>query len=69
LPTSGWVEGEYLVDSYQIPVKPEAPGGGYVIEIGMYEESTGTRLPAFDIQGQAIGDKIVLGRVRVLRER
>ena len=69
LPTSGWVEGEYLVDSYQILVKPEAPGGEYVIEIGMYEESTGTRLPAFDIQGQAIGDKIVLGRVRVLGER
>lgn len=69
LPTSGWVEGEYLVDSYQILVKPEAPGGEYVIEIGMYEESTGTRLSAFDAQGQAIGDKIVLGRVRVLRGR
>jgi mannosyltransferase len=61
LPTSGWVEGEYLADSYQILVKPEAPAGEYVIEIGMYEESTGTRLPAFDAQGQAIGDKIVLG--------
>ncbi len=69
LPTSGWVEGEYLVDSYQILVKPEAPGGEYVIEIGMYEESTGTRLPAFDAQGQTIGDKIVLGRVWVPRER
>ena len=68
LPTSGWVEGEYLVDSYQILVKPEAPGGQYVIEIGMYEESTETRLPAFDAQGQAIGDKIVLGRVWVPRE-
>jgi len=65
LPTSGWVEGEYLLDSYQILVKPEAPSGEYVIEIGMYEESTGTRLPAFDAQGQAIGDKIVLGRIRV----
>ena len=66
LPTSGWVEGEYLVDSsYPISVKPEAPGGEYFIEIGMYEESTGARLPAFDAQGQAIGDKIVLGRVRV----
>jgi len=70
LPTSGWVEGEYLVDSYQILVKPEAPGGEYVIEIGMYDESTGTRLPAFDAQRQAIiGDKIVLGRVWVSRER
>jgi uncharacterized membrane protein len=69
LPTSGWVEGEYLVDSYKILLKPEAPGGEYVIEIGMYEERTGTRLPAFDAQGQAIGDKIVLGRVWVSRER
>jgi mannosyltransferase len=69
LPTSGWVEGEYLADSYQILVKPEAPSGEYVIEIGMYEESTGTRLPAFDAQGQALGDKIVLGKVWVPRER
>jgi hypothetical protein len=68
LPTSGWVEGEYLVDSYQILVKPEAPGGEYVIEIGMYEESMGTRLTAFDAQGQAIGDKIVLGKMQVTRE-
>lgn len=68
LPTSGWVEGEYLVDSYQILVQSEAPGGEYVIEIGMYEESTGTRLPAFDAQGQAIGDRIVLGRVWVSGE-
>ena len=69
LPTSGWVEGEYLVDSYQILVKPESPGGEYVIEIGMYEESTGTRLPAFDAQGQATGNKITLGKMQVTRER
>jgi hypothetical protein len=69
LPTSGWVEGEYLVDSYQILVKPEAPSGEYVIEIGMYEESMGTRLTAFDARGQAIGDKIVLGKMQVTRER
>ncbi len=68
LPTSGWVEGEYLVDSYPILVKPEAPGGEYLIEVGMYEENTGARLPAFDPQGQAMGDKIVLGRVWVPQE-
>jgi len=67
LPTSGWVEGEYLVDSYQILIKPEAPSREYVIEIGMYEEGTG-RLPAFNPQRQVIGDKIVLGKVRVTRE-
>jgi uncharacterized membrane protein len=65
LPTSGWVEGEYLVDSYQILLKPDAPDGEYIIAIGMYEESKGVRLPAFDAQGQAIGDKIVLGKVLV----
>jgi hypothetical protein len=65
LPTSGWVEGEYLVDSYPILLKHDAPDGEYIIAIGMYEESKGVRLPAFDAQGQAIGDKIVLGRVLV----
>lgn len=68
-PTSGWVEGEYLVDRYPIPIKPEAPGGEYTIVVGMYEESTGTRLAAFDAQGHSMGDKIVLGKVQVTRER
>ncbi len=65
-PTSGWLEGEYLIDTYRIPIRPDAPAGEYIIEIGMYEESSGARLPAFDAGGKLIGEKILLGKVRVI---
>jgi len=53
-PTTTWVEGEYLVDVYDLA----RPPGAYAIRIGMYDATTGARLPAFDANGQLIGDSI-----------
>ena len=65
-PTTGWIEGEVIADRYEIPVKPEAPEGEYVLEIGMYDAATGDRLPAFDEQGERMpDDRILLQRIRV----
>jgi hypothetical protein len=66
LPTAGWQQGEYLVDVYEIMVKPDAPAGRYTLLTGMYDEGTGIRLPAFDAKGQPLGDRIVLGEVMVV---
>jgi len=67
-PTTGWVEGEVIADRYEIPVKPEAPEGEYVLEIGMYDAATGDRLPAFDERGERMpDDRILLHRIRVER--
>ena len=38
-PTSWWMPGEYVIDPYELNVKP-----GYAIEVGMYDPETGTRL-------------------------
>jgi 4-amino-4-deoxy-L-arabinose transferase-like glycosyltransferase len=64
-PTTGWVPGEYLVDEYEIAVKPDTPPGEYVLEVGLYDEATGVRLQAFDAQGKPLDDKVVLGKVKV----
>ncbi len=64
-PTTGWQPGEYLVDTYRLLVRADAPPGRYTIEIGMYDEASGARLSAFDAEGEAMGDRVVLGEVWV----
>ena len=60
LPTTGWVAGEVIVDEYAIPVADDAPPGEYHLEVGMYEPTTGQRLPAYDQTGDPLGDRILL---------
>jgi hypothetical protein len=64
-PTTGWVKGEVIVDEYELVVKPDAPGGDYILEIGMYEEGTGQRLYVLDEDGRVVGDRILLEKVRI----
>ncbi len=52
-PTTSWVKGEYLVDSYDIAL-PEP--GEYKIIIGMYDAKTNSRLPVFDATPNSVGD-------------
>jgi hypothetical protein len=64
-PTTGWVKGEVIVDEYQLEVESDAPGGDYILEVGMYEEGTAQRLRVLNEEGQAVGDRILLGKVRI----
>ena len=43
-PTRAWTPGEWVVDTYRIPVHRDAPSGAYTIEVGMYPSAGGTRL-------------------------
>ncbi len=60
--TPTWVEGEYLVDAYPVPIKPDAAPGQYQIEIGWYDASDPTfaRLQAMDASGNSVGDAVIL---------
>jgi hypothetical protein len=58
-PTTGWLPGEYLADSYTIPIAANAPSGDYQIEIGLYNADTGQRLEVNRINGQQ-DDKVLL---------
>jgi hypothetical protein len=44
-PTREWHEREIIVDRYDLVLDSEAPPGGYRRAVGMYEPSTGARLP------------------------
>jgi hypothetical protein len=47
-PTSLWEPGENITDVFQVPIPPDLPSGHYSIVIGMYDFSTGLRLPIAD---------------------
>jgi len=69
LPTTGWLAGEYLRDRHEIAIKPEAPPGEYLIEVGLYEAVSGARLPVLDEEGQVQGDRVLLAdTIRILTE-
>lgn len=42
-PTTGWIHGEYLTDSHDLPVDPQLQPGTYEIEVGMYDPRSGAR--------------------------
>lgn len=58
--TTTWVVGEYLLDSYQLVVSDGAVPADSIIEIGMYDATSGARLPVSDPSGQPIGDRLIL---------
>ena len=63
-PTTLWVPGEVVLDSYQIPVDADAPPGRYAIEVGMYDPVTIQRLPVHNPSG-GTGDRVLLGDIVV----
>jgi 4-amino-4-deoxy-L-arabinose transferase-like glycosyltransferase len=65
-PTTGWIPGEIITDSYDLVMEPAAPPGSYTVEVGMYDATTGQRLPVLDASGQAKDDRILLQGTEVL---
>ena len=59
-PTSSWLAGEYLTDHYELTIPPDAVPGAYKVELGMYDQITGRRLPVtLDSESQP-GDRLLL---------
>lgn len=54
-PTTGWLVGEVLTDTCEIPVDPGAPPGAYTIIVGWYDANTGRRLLTGDADHVTIG--------------
>lgn len=68
-PTTAWQTGEKVVDRYQITARADAPAGSYYLLVGMYDLSTGKRLPATDAQGNRLpDDAIALNEMAIQRE-
>ena len=63
-PTTLWVPQEVIVDPYEITVGENALPGRYVLEVGMYDPATVTRLPVRSPAGEDT-DRVLLGRIEV----
>ena len=57
-PTTRWQPGETIVDSYTIPINPQAPPGSYQLLVGMYNAETGERLPITE-NGEPVPDNAI----------
>lgn len=55
-PTSLWMPGEYVTDSYIFPIFSQPIS----VRVGMYLPETGVRLPVFDAEGRLISDYVEL---------
>jgi 4-amino-4-deoxy-L-arabinose transferase-like glycosyltransferase len=64
--TKYWREdgGEMLLGYYPLRVSPDAPPGEYQLEIGVYYQPTGERLPVYE-NGEMVADRLLLRPVTV----
>ena len=60
LPTSVWLEGEFVSDEHVLELPAEIPPGDYRLEVGLYAADTMARLPVLDDSGEVIANSIVL---------
>jgi hypothetical protein len=70
LPSSGystlfWAQGELVQDGHDLATPVDTMPGDYRIEFGLYRALTGERLTAQDDSGALIGDREVVGSIRV----
>ena len=66
LPTTLWRVGQTAVGQFRVAPSSETPPGNYPLVIGLYDPTTGERLPVLDALGQPIGDSLILTTVRVV---
>ena len=66
-PTTGWVPGEFVTDLHELALPADLAAGEYLIEAGWYDAGVPSmpRLPVLGDEGQAQGDRVVLGPVEV----
>jgi len=66
-PTTTWIAGEVVSDTYSIPLDPQAPDGDYRLLVGMYHEASRQRLPAILNGKRMPNDALPLAKVHVTR--
>jgi hypothetical protein len=60
-PTTGWVPGQVIVDRHDLALETGAEPGAYSLEVGLYDATSGMRVPAADEQGRRqLDDRVVL---------
>ena len=65
-PTSWWSPGEIIEEDRRIAIPADTPPGEYMLTVGIYDWTTGQRLPVRSI-GKPLSDQSVLGTVSITR--
>jgi hypothetical protein len=64
-PTSGWNEGDEIVDRHGLLLPDDLPPGEYILTVGMYLPATSVRLEVTDPEAALPQDRITVGRLEV----
>jgi hypothetical protein len=59
-PTTYWLPGDYVRDTYTLTIPADAPPGPYLFSVGMYDAMTGERLPAVQNGERLMEDRLFL---------
>ncbi|MFP3896235.1 MAG: ArnT family glycosyltransferase [Anaerolineales bacterium] len=59
-PTTGWVADEVIVDPYELSVDEDATPGPHRMAIGMYDSTSGERLPMTEADGRPLQEGRIL---------
>jgi mannosyltransferase len=65
LPTTGWVPGQYVSDRLGVNLPAGLPPGTYSLLVGLYDETTGDRLPVLDAAGETSGEGLSLAQIHL----
>lgn len=60
-----WLPGQRYLDPYRLQLPADLAPGTYYIEVGLYEMVSKRRLHMADVEGNLIGDRLILGPVVV----
>ncbi|MCI0647601.1 MAG: hypothetical protein L0346_22290 [Chloroflexi bacterium] len=64
-PTSGWVIGEPVSDTYGLLLDETLPAGRYSVWVGLYAWPSLERLPIWDAAGQPAGDRLKIVELEI----
>ncbi len=56
-PTTSWLPGEFLADAYLLPLPAATSLSGYQLAVGLYDPTTGARLPVLPADGSLPDDR------------
>ncbi|MGA9349062.1 MAG: glycosyltransferase family 39 protein [Anaerolineae bacterium] len=69
-PTSLWKPGEIIRDTYRLSISQDALAPSLIrVDVGLYDPSTGQGLTVFNQAGQAIGESVVIGRLKMALQK
>lgn len=57
-PSWDWQRGDVILQIHAVPIPAETPPGTYPAIVGVYDRTSGVRLPVVDENGTAVDDKI-----------